>query len=88
MNKVIFQIGLLAFCVSSVVFGIQGNNLLETVSRGFIVFIAVVCTIALLLFAVSMMAAKQQARNQGVSGEHGAEDQESAQEEHSAKNAA
>ena len=88
MNKIIFQIGLLAFCVSSVVFGIQGNNLLETVSRGFIVFIVVVCTIALLLFAASLMATKQQARNQGVSGEHGAEDQEGAQEEQSAKTAA
>jgi len=39
MNKLIFQIGLLAFFVSIVLFGSNGANLVDMVSRSFIVFI-------------------------------------------------
>ena len=61
-NKIIFQIGVLAFCVSAVFLGIQNLSLMETVSRSFIVFIGVVLTVALVLFAGSMFATKDAAR--------------------------
>ncbi|HVN48876.1 MAG TPA: hypothetical protein VMU30_08670 [Bacteroidota bacterium] len=41
MNKLIFQIGMLSFFVTSVVFGLQGFSLFDTISRAFIIFIGV-----------------------------------------------
>jgi hypothetical protein len=55
MNKIIFQIGLLAFFASSVLFNSQGLDLLDVVSRGFLVFVAVVVLSAIALLAGSMM---------------------------------
>jgi hypothetical protein len=42
MNKIIFQIGLLAFFASSVFFASDGLDLMGIVSRGFLVFVGVV----------------------------------------------
>ena len=39
MNKVIFQIGLLIFFVSIVLFSMSGGEILDVVMRAFIVFI-------------------------------------------------
>jgi cation transporter-like permease len=58
MNKTIFQIGLLAFCIATVVFGTQGLGVIETVSRSFIVFMVVVCSIAVMLVISSAFAVK------------------------------
>jgi hypothetical protein len=44
LNKLIFQLGLLAFFVAAVVFGLEHNPVMEILSRAFIVFIAVVVT--------------------------------------------
>jgi hypothetical protein len=49
VTKVIFQIGLLAFCVATVYFGMQESDLLAVVARAFIVFIAVVCSMMVML---------------------------------------
>ena len=68
MNKIIFEIGLLAFCVSFVIFGTQGNDLLETVSRAFIVFMVVVCALAMMLFLVSLIGAKERPPHGGTTG--------------------
>ena len=57
-NKIIFQIGILAFCVTAVVLGIQNLSLMETISRSFIVFVGVVLTVALALTASSMFTTK------------------------------
>ena len=57
-NKIIFQIGVLAFCVTAVFLGIQNLSLMETISRSFIVFVGAVLTVALVLIAGSMFAAK------------------------------
>ena len=57
-NKIIFQIGVLAFCVSAVFLGIQNLSLMETISRSFIVFVGAVLTVALVLLAGSMFATK------------------------------
>jgi hypothetical protein len=54
MNKIIFQVGLLAFCVATVFFGTQELSLIELVSRSFIVFIGIMVCAALIL-AISMM---------------------------------
>ena len=58
MNKIIFQIGLLAFCIAAVVFGTQGMGVLDMVARAFIVFVAVVCAAALILIVASSLAGK------------------------------
>ena len=57
-NKIIFQIGVLAFCVTAVFLGIQNLSLMETISRSFIVFVGAILTVALLLIAGSMFAAR------------------------------
>lgn len=54
MNKIIFQVGLLAFCVAAVVFQTQGMSLLDSVARSFVVFILVVVGTAVLLVVGSM----------------------------------
>jgi len=68
MNKIIFQIGMLGFCVAAVVFGTQGMTLMETVARSFIVFIIVVCGLALMLFASSMIASRERGGEEAAGG--------------------
>ncbi len=53
MTRVIFQIGLLAFCVAAVIFGLGQTDVLEVVARAFIVFIAVVCAFVLVLLVAA-----------------------------------
>jgi cobalamin synthase len=65
MNKIIFQIGLLGFCVSAVLFGTQGMSLMETVARAFIVFIVVVCAIAVVMLMSSLIMSKDRADGEG-----------------------
>jgi ABC-type transport system involved in cytochrome c biogenesis permease subunit len=63
VNKIIFQIGALAFFVSLVAFSTERFPLIDTVARAFIVFIIV--TVALsLLFAVSVMIVARQPKPQ------------------------
>jgi hypothetical protein len=59
MNKVIFQIGLLAFCVSFVLFSAEGDDIMQTAQRAFVVFALVVSGIAVLLFAASALSVKR-----------------------------
>lgn len=42
MNKIIFQIGILGFCVAAVIFGGSGGSLFDIISRSFIVFVGIV----------------------------------------------
>lgn len=70
MNKVIFQIGLLAFCISFVIFSTQGEDVLQTAQRSFVVFALVVSGIAVLLFAASSLSARRHTGSPaGPSGE-------------------
>jgi Kef-type K+ transport system membrane component KefB len=56
MNKLIFQIGVLGFCIAAVVFGGSGGSIIEIVSRSFIVFVGIVlAATALVLVAGTMM---------------------------------
>lgn len=64
MNKLIFQLGLLAFFIATVAFGMQHDSLLDTVSRAFIVFIAVVVTAAGVVAVGIAFAAKNKPVNQ------------------------
>ena len=66
MNKIIFQIGMLGFCVSAVLFGTQGMSLMETVARAFIVFIVVVCAIAVVLLMSSLIVSKDKTGEGGA----------------------
>jgi hypothetical protein len=53
MNKLVFQIGLLVFCVSVVYFGTQGLDAIQMVSRSFMVFMVVVSGLVVLAMVVS-----------------------------------
>lgn len=72
MNKVIFQIGVLAFCVSIVAFGAQHMALIQTVSRSFIIFVGVVVT-CVILYTIAAVAVDKARRNksQGRAKTHG-----------------
>ncbi|HUI64814.1 MAG TPA: hypothetical protein VL126_08225 [Bacteroidota bacterium] len=70
MNKIIFQLGLLAFCVSAVFFGTQEMTLMETIARAFIVFIAVVCVIAGSLLVSSMIVSKEENVSENAAAGH------------------
>ncbi|MBK7258337.1 MAG: hypothetical protein IPI01_11160 [Ignavibacteriae bacterium] len=58
MTKVMFQIGLLAFFVSAVIFGTQGAPVMDAIARAFIVFIAVVAGQVVVLVVASGMKGK------------------------------
>ena len=60
MNKVIFQIGLLAFFVATVVFGTEGHPLLGILSRAFVVFIGVILSLGGILAAGIFLASQEQ----------------------------
>ena len=66
MNKLIFQIGFLGFCIATVVFGTQSNSLLDTVSRAFIVFVAVIVTATGILSLALMFASKNKPADQAA----------------------
>jgi hypothetical protein len=56
MNKIIFQLGLLGFFVSCVLFGLQGFSLFDAIGRAFLVFIAVIFGGAILLAMISWIS--------------------------------
>ena len=58
MNKLIFQIGVLGFCVATVIFGGSGGSIIEIVSRSFIVFVGIVLAAASIILIVGMMLSK------------------------------
>jgi hypothetical protein len=66
MNKVIFQIGVLAFCVSIVAFGAQQMALIQTLSRSFIVFVGVVVT-CVILYTIIVATMERARRRPGQS---------------------
>ena len=74
MNKIIFQIGMLGFCVSAVLFGTQGLSLMETVARAFIVFITVVCAIAVVLLMSSLIVSKEKGAEESAAAGTGQRD--------------
>lgn len=59
INKIIFQIGLLAFCVSAVIFATGRVQLLEAVSRSFIVFVGVIIISAVSLTVMALVGRKR-----------------------------
>ncbi|MDH3251620.1 MAG: hypothetical protein OEM41_02445 [Ignavibacteria bacterium] len=62
MNKIIFQIGVLAFCVSIVAFGAQQMALIQMLSRSFIVFVGVVVMCAI-LYTINAAVLERAKRN-------------------------
>jgi hypothetical protein len=59
MNKVIFEIGLLSFFVSTIIFGTEGHTLLGILSRAFVVFISVVLSLGGILAAGLFLASQE-----------------------------
>ncbi len=55
MNKLIFHLGILGFCVSAVVFGANGAGLLEIVSRSFLVFVGIVLAVVMIVLVGGSM---------------------------------
>lgn len=55
MNKLIFQIGVLGFCVATVIFGGSGRSVMEIVSRSFIVFVGIVLAATAIVLVGGMM---------------------------------
>ncbi len=49
MNKLIFQLGILGFCVSAVVFGTGNAGLLDIISSAFLVFVGIVLAIVMVV---------------------------------------
>lgn len=58
MNKIIFQIGILGFCIAAVIFGGSGGGVLDIVSRAFIVFVGVVLAVTAVVLVGGTMIEK------------------------------
>lgn len=58
MNKLVFQIGILAFFISAVIFGVQEFSLFDTLARAFLVFITVVIFGIMVMILVSYLHEK------------------------------
>jgi hypothetical protein len=62
MNKLIFQIGILGFCIAAVVYGGSGGSVLDIVSRSFIVFIGIVLAVMAVVLVGGTMLEKNKAQ--------------------------
>ncbi len=60
MKTIVFELGLLAFFVSAVVFGAEGISLFDVISRAFIVFIGVELAATTVLAMVSPRSSNQE----------------------------
>lgn len=69
MNKVLFQIGALAFFISAVVFSIRQYPLFDTVARAFIVFMTVELIGTAVLVLVTYVQSKQKTPSQAENQE-------------------
>ena len=63
MNKLVFQIGILGFCITAVVYGGSGS-ILDIVSRSFIVFVGIVLAATAVLLVGGTMMEKNRMRDE------------------------
>ncbi len=66
MKTVVFELGLLAFFVSAVVFGSQGASLFDVIARAFIVFIGVELAATTVLAMLSTRPRERESEVQGT----------------------
>lgn len=59
MNKIIFQVGLLSFCISAVVYASLDMPLIDVIARAFIVYITTILISIGIVFATSMLSVKE-----------------------------
>lgn len=59
MNKVLFQIGLLTFCISIIYLGVQEIPVIELLSRSFLIFVAVVAAGIFIVMSVRIISGNQ-----------------------------
>jgi hypothetical protein len=69
MNKIIFQIGLLLFFVSIVLFSMSGGEILDVVMRAFIVFIGATGIMGLVGF-LSLIFMQPKSQREHHNGTH------------------
>jgi hypothetical protein len=67
MTRAVFQMGMLAFCVAAVYFGLERTDIFEVLGRSFIVFTAVVCGGIVVLLVLSSLVARKQDEEQRAS---------------------
>ena len=70
MNKVIFQIGLLLFFVSIVLFSMSGGEILDVVMRAFIVFIGATGVMGLVGFLSLIFSTQARTQRDHHNGQH------------------
>jgi cation transporter-like permease len=59
MNKIIFQVGLLALCVAVVVFSTMGHDVLDVIAKSFIVFVASIVIMVGVIVATSLLSVRE-----------------------------
>ncbi len=59
MNKIIFQVGLLAFCVSAVVYAIQEMSFLDVLARSFIIFMVTIGALIGIVFVTTTFTTRE-----------------------------
>lgn len=64
MNRLIFQLGILGFCVSAVIFGANGGTLVEIVSRSFLVFVGIVLAAVMIVVIGGTMVENNRRRHE------------------------
>ena len=64
MTRVVFQMGMLSFCVAAVYFGLERSDIFEILGKSFIVFTAVVCGGIVVLLVLSGLVARRQEEEQ------------------------
>ncbi|HXG01728.1 MAG TPA: hypothetical protein VNL69_13110 [Bacteroidota bacterium] len=64
MNRLIFQLGILGFCVSAVIFGANGGTLVEIVSRSFLVFVGIVLAAVMIVVIGGTMLENSRRRHE------------------------
>jgi divalent metal cation (Fe/Co/Zn/Cd) transporter len=85
MNKFIFQVGLVVFCVSLVVFDTGASSFMDAIEHAFVVFVVVVAVLGLGLYAVLSLIARQE--EERVRSEQMARDAAEARERERSANA-
>ena len=67
MNKLVFDLGLLAFCIAAVFYSTEGYEPLDVIARAFLVFVLVELAFgAMLVIAASFSGPKHNEEESGV----------------------
>ncbi len=68
MNKLIFQIGVLGFCVAAVVYGGSGGSILDILFRSFVVFVGIILAATMIVVVLGTMMERNRTKEQPEAG--------------------